>query len=56
MIIKQVKKTKLFDIFQGSGWKQHTRVMVRDGHVFFKEGKPLTKIQYVEVSKSIGSN
>ena len=54
MIIKRVKNTHLYDVFIGNGWKNHARVLIRDGHVFHKEGKPLSKIQYVEISKSIG--
>lgn len=54
MIIKQVKKTHFYDIFNGMGWKNHTRVFVRDGHVLYKSGNKLTKIQYIEISKSIG--
>ena len=54
MIIKQVKKTKLYDVFIGTGWKNHSRVLVHDGHVHHKTGRSLSKIQYVEIVKSIG--
>jgi hypothetical protein len=55
MKILRVKKTKLFDVFIGSGWKNHSRVLVNEvGHIFHKEGKKLSKIQYIEISKTIG--
>ena len=54
MIIKRVKRTPYFDVFIGIGWKNHTRVFVKDGHVIYKSGNSLTKIQYVEISKSVG--
>jgi hypothetical protein len=55
MKILQVKKTPLYDVFTGGGWKNHTRVFVKDGHVLYKAGTKLTRMQYVEVSKSVGN-
>jgi hypothetical protein len=54
MIVKRVKKTNFYDIFTGNGWKNHTRVFIHNSHVLFKSGIKLTKIQFIEISKSIG--
>jgi len=54
MKIIQVKKSKVHDIFIGLGWKNHTRVLVKNGHVQHLAGLPLTKIQYVEINKTVG--
>ena len=53
MKILRVKKTNIYDVFCGLGWKNHSRIVNKDGHISLMTGKPLTKIQYVEISKTI---
>lgn len=53
MKIIQVNKTPLFDVFLSNGWYNHSRVLVRDNKAKVTSGNPLTKIQLVEVIKTI---
>ena len=43
MKILRVKKTNLFDIFVGDGWKNHARVYLKDGKLSFV-GKDNTRL------------
>jgi len=54
MKILRVKKTPFYDVFIGSGWKGHTRVLVKGSRVQHNAGRPLKKIQYVEIAKTVG--
>jgi hypothetical protein len=54
MKILRVKKTPFYDIFLGSGWFNHTRVLVTNNIVHFHSGKHLTRIQMVEIAKTVG--
>lgn len=54
MKIKRVKKTPFYDVFLGNGWYNHTRVLCVNGIVHFHSGKPLSRIQMVEISKTAG--
>lgn len=54
MLIKRVKKTSLYDVFVGLGWKNHSRVSIHNGHVQLHSGNSLSKIQYVEIAKTVG--
>jgi hypothetical protein len=53
--IQRVKRTNLYDVFLGQGWNNHTRVTVKDKHVHIIKGNPLTKIQFVEIAKTVNS-
>lgn len=53
MKILRVKKTNFYDVFLNSGWKNHTRVHVKDGKVGHIAGNKLHKIQFVEIIKTI---
>lgn len=55
MKIVRVKKTHMYDVFTGDGWKNHTRVLSKNNHIIYKSGTRLSKIQYVEISKTINN-
>ncbi len=53
MIIKRVKRTNVYDVFLGNGWKEHTRISFNKGHVNFIAGKYLKPIQFVAIAKTL---
>lgn len=55
LTIKRVKKTSFYDIFMGNGWSTHSRILLQGKHAKLISGVPLTKIQLVEVVKTIGA-
>lgn len=54
--LHRVKKTNLYDVFIGLGWKNHRRVKVIGGSVSIIEGQELSSIQRAAIIKSIGGN
>jgi hypothetical protein len=54
MKILRVGKTPFYDVFIGDGWYGHTRVRVNGNIVHYQSGKHLTKIQYIQISKTVG--
>jgi len=56
MKIVPVKKTPLFDVFVGEGWSNHSRVIVdKNKRVKLISGNRLTKIEFIEISKTVSS-
>lgn len=55
MKVLRVKKTNLFDVFIGDGWKNHARVYLKDGKLSFvgRDNCRLTRGQLQTAQTSI---
>lgn len=53
LTIKRVKKTNMFDIFIGTGWKTHSRIAKTGTHIKLLSGNRLQKYQIVEIIKTL---
>lgn len=54
--ILRVKKTNMYDVFMGDGWKNHSRIYYDNGRVSLVNGNKLSRIKFIEISKEIGAN
>jgi len=53
MKILRVKRTHIYDVFTGDGWKNWSRYHVKQGKVLYIAGNSLPKIDLIRISKSI---
>ncbi|UOF80665.1 hypothetical protein [Caudoviricetes sp.] len=54
MSIYRVKKTNLYDIFTGKGWKSHRRIKKVGDNISVIEGSDFSGVQRAAIVKSIG--